>query len=1790
MNTAPLTRMFRAMAPGSRGGSWRLVAGFAAACTVIQLIQPVLPAQAARVQAGAPAVSYTYDADGRLATVTNAAGDTATYNYDAVGDVTSITTTTASAQTRPASVRPVRAAIPRIASVLQPAVRTGQPVTITGSGFSTRRADDIVRIGSLFADVLSASPSRLTVAAPPGTGGKVTVSTTGGTSTHGTVAIAGSPRQPAVSKKGADPLPLRAAAGVTALAGQIDTAGGAPLAGVTVSVSGASSSTGASAVTNSKGQFLVTGLSAGRRTLVINGADLPGGHDYGTYSEPVELRPGRTSVMPWISYLTAIDTGAAVTLPSPTTQAVTLTSPRLPGLKVLIPAGTVIRNSKGTAVTSLSLTPLPTDRTPMPWGPGMVPQFFTLQPGDATISGPGLQVIYPNSSHRPAGETVDYVAENPAWDDSGWYRYGLGHVSANGKEIIPDSGTRYRTTGPGGYSTDGAPASGPPAGGNCQCGDPVDLATGLFDDQANDISLPDTEGLTLTRDFRQLDDVVRDFGIGGSDSLDLYIVVNDSGNFELVLPDGGTVQYTATSTTGLYQAVNTPTDYAGSTLTEDSDGDQDGPFVLALRNGTQLSFGNPAFLTGVTDRFGNTLTINRVEYNDASLGGGQIESVVTSDGRWLQFTYGVCVPSAGTECVTQVTDNDGRTVKYGYNSNGQLTSVTNVDGGVTKYAWAACTNVTTCTEVTSITDPMGRVTKISYTSAGLVSQQTEPNGGIWKYQYTTSSGVITKVVVTDPDGDESSTSIGSNGYVTSNTAGYGTSLAETTTTTYESGTGLVASVTDPLGRKTDYTYDALGNPLTVTALAGTSAAATTKYTYEPVYNRIASVTDPLGHTTTYSYNDAAGTETITDPMGRQTVITLNSLGQAVSTKDPLGGITYYSYLYGDLVATADPLGNVATTYYDSVGRPLEVTDADGNSSSYTYDPAGNKLTSTDALGNTTSFSYDADGELTSYTDASGNKTSYTYNSIGAVLTETDPLGKTASWTYDADGNVLTSTDRDGNVTDYNYDALGRLTTAKYGVTSSGDYDTVTTSYDQGNRPTQVTDSLTGTYSYSYDNLNDVTQYTSPQGSISYTYNSVGQRTGMTASGQSATGYTYDADGELTGLTQGSATASYSYDADGDLTSQTLPNGVTEADTYDAAANLTSTTDTNSSGSTVGSVQYTYDPDGRILTENGSLASTALPAAVESETYNADDELTTLNGTTSLTYDADGNLTSDGTNAYTWNPLGELSGVTTPSASYSYTYDPAGQRVSSTTGGTTTTSLYDGSALVQQSSGGSAVANYLSTGPGGTVQVQNSAGTSDPLTNTVGSTVAQTGSGGQLTTSYSYDPSGNTTTSGSANPDPEQYATSQADPTGLDQMGARYYSPALGRFISQDPLGLAGGSVNLYEYAGDDPVNFNDPTGTCGSVCGFLADVGAGALNGLTLGLFHIQPPYCGPGANFAFGLGNLLGGIALGVALGGIGGAILEAVGGALEAADWAGVAGDLIADETDTLTLEAEGAADEAGAEASLDSSAAEVDSGEGDLGSTADDADAAACGGESFTAGTKVLLASGVAIPISQINVGDKVLATNVKTGRTSAETVTAVMVRRDVDRYDLTIETGDRAAVIDTTRNHLFWNPVAGRWVKAGALKYGDNLRTPSGTTVTVIGGRAPAVVAGWMWDLSVPGGNDHDFYVDSAAAPVLVHNCPTGAEPSEIPQSAEDVLNYVQANGGEPPPGYVGGRTFGNYEGMLPSEDPAGNPITYQEYDVNPYQEGVNRGAERLVVGSDGSAYYTSNHYVSFAPIP
>lgn len=80
----------------------------------------------------------------------------------------------------------------------------------------------------------------------------------------------------------------------------------------------------------------------------------------------------------------------------------------------------------------------------------------------------------------------------------------------------------------------------------------------------------------------------------------------------------------------------------------------------------------------------------------------------------------------------------------------------------------------------------------------------------------------------------------------------------------------------------------------------------------------------------------------------------------------------------------------------------------------------------------------------------------------------------------------------------------------------------------------------------------------------------------------------------------------------------------------------------------------------------------------------------------------------------------------------------------------------------------------------------------------------------------------------------------------------------------------------------------------------------------------------------------------------------------------------------------------------------------------------------------------------------------------------------------------------------------------------------------------------------------------------------------------------MLAYVRTHD-EAPAGYVGGRRFGNYDRNLPQLDAKGKRIDYREWDIHPKTPGRNRGAERLVTGSDGRAWYTADHYSRFTEI-
>ncbi|MCI0418786.1 MAG: carboxypeptidase-like regulatory domain-containing protein, partial [Acidobacteria bacterium] len=414
---------------------------------------------------------------------------------------------------------------------------------------------------------------------------------------------------------------LEAEPGVTALSGRVLKLNGFPLAKVTVQIGNQKTQT------DSTGRFLLRNLSPGKQLLIVDGetANRPG-RTYCMFEMQVNVVKGRTNVVPWTFWMPLQDTQHTVSFPSPTTREVVVTNPNLPGLKLVIPAGVVLRGMHGQVLTSITLTPIPADRLPFPF-PFDVNFLFTAQLHGAPVQtpdgklGPDLRIEFPNYSSLPAGYTQELWSYNP--NSSGWYRYAQGTVSSDGAKILPDRGvkTLHCLIPLGGD----APAKGPKPGDKCERkqGDPVDTGTGLFEYSKTDLYLPDVLPIQLSRHYRSSDVKSRSFGLGTLDPYNWYLV-GDTNTFsyvELILEDGGRVRFNRTSPgTTLIGAILTQTqgasEFHASTLSWDQN--RQG-WDLRMKDGRLYQFqgyhpaqgGGPPALVAIQDRYGNRIGLQR---------------------------------------------------------------------------------------------------------------------------------------------------------------------------------------------------------------------------------------------------------------------------------------------------------------------------------------------------------------------------------------------------------------------------------------------------------------------------------------------------------------------------------------------------------------------------------------------------------------------------------------------------------------------------------------------------------------------------------------------------------------------------------------------------------------------------------------------------------------------------------------------------------------------------------------------------------------------------------------------------------------------------------------------------------------------------------------------------------------------------------------------------------------------------------------------------------------------------
>jgi RHS repeat-associated protein len=1193
--------------------------------------------------------------------------------------------------------------------------------------------------------------------------------------------------------------------GMTALIGQVRQIDETPVANVEVSI-------GDTTVhTDAKGVFVLSNIPAGRDEVLVDGASASHGEvKYGRFVVGADVKAKAISHMPFVMYLPRILPRDEITLPTPTTREVVLTHPDMPGLELHIPAGAVFKDRDGHVLTHIALVPTPVDHAPFPL-PDNFSMYFTIQPGDAVVQGltpeaaRGIRVVYPNYGHAKASSQGDFWVYSVK---EGWQMYGSGHVTADAKHLAPDPGVTLAWALGAGASE----SSANPAAANITCntkiGQPVDLQTGILFHEWNDFTIHDVLPLTLTRGYNSADSNSHVFGIGMNADLGMHLWSagsNVATSMSLVLPCGEGIVYNQISgnddwplTGSVWTHTGTDSAFYGSNIQFLLDDTPLGAhWILTMKDGTQYAFTRhvPNSLSWIQDRYGNQIQFN---YN-----GGLVDQLVSPSGRTITLSYD------SSNRIISAVDNTGRTISYAYNSAGDLATVTYPDQTTEQYTYDSNNHMLT------MQDRRGHVWVTNqYNANGQVITQTYADNTSYQFAYTTnSSNVVTATTVTDPNGNQEQVAFDPvSNYPSSITKAYGTSLAQTTTFS-RAASGLVNSETDALGRTTAYTYDALGNVLSVTQLSGTSNAVTTSFTYTSAYNQLASVTDPLGHTTSLAYTNGCLTQ-ITDALGHSTAIQCNAAGQLASLQDALGNTTLFAYQGYDLQSATDPLNRTTSYAVDALGRRVATRDALGNVTLTQYDTNDRVVSQTDALNQVTTETYDGDGnQLTVSLPNQGVITS-TYDNRNRRATRTDALGQGEAWTYDGLNNMLSYTDRKGQVTDYTYDALNRRTLVSY-ADGSG----IQATYDAGNRLIGLTDSSSGTFSWAYDGLDRVGSTATPQGTVAYTYDAANRLVSMTPAAQAVVNYGYDAANRLTNLSQGSDAVQIGYDAADRRSVMTLPNGVVVAYGFDAASELTSLTYTQSNGTSLGNLVYGYDADGRIASKAGTFATDFLSAPTsQPATFDMNDRETGFNGQ-ALSYDADGNLLSDGTNTYTWNARNQLVQISQgATVELSYSYDALGRRVMKTVGGGASTQyLYDGANIVQEVQGG--VVNPVLNGLGVDERFARNdvIGRAYFLTDALGSTIALTDSAGAIRQQYSYDLYGNTeqsdTTTGFTNP--YQFAGREADTAGLYYYRARYYSPVMGGFISQDRLWFGGGQLSFYAYVGGDPADYSDPYGLAG---------------------------------------------------------------------------------------------------------------------------------------------------------------------------------------------------------------------------------------------------------------------------------------------------------------------------------------------------------------------------------------
>jgi RHS repeat-associated protein len=840
---------------------------------------------------------------------------------------------------------------------------------------------------------------------------------------------------------------------------------------------------------------------------------------------------------------------------------------------------------------------------------------------------------------------------------------------------------------------------------------------------------------------------------------------------------------------------------------------------------------------------------------------GELTNVANNIGRSLTLSY-----SSNPNHVTAVFDGT-RSVIYTYSGN-DLASASDSLGNTTTYAYDTVGHLT---QVFYPFRPNNAFLTNGYDPLGRVVQQANANGFTSNFYF---AGSRTELV--DAAGDRHVTYQTNRGKVLSDafvlSSSFGdvfndtvqqNGVVDVSTNQYD-GLDRLTLTTLPEGGTTAFTYASAVNPwanniasITRTAKLGSPLSPlTTSFSYDPIYNKPIGVTDPLGLLTTLSYDPATGNLlSITADAGgtghlnATQQFSYDSRGRLQSAIDPRGVITTFFYdAFENLITQVADSGaghlNATTRYgYDALGDIVTRTDPNGNTTKLAYDadrrpvsvigpaPFNNGL----GLVETTN-AYDPDGHLLSLTRANGASsvaTNISYTPTGQVQSVIDPKGNVISNGYDAGDRLVTVTDPLSRLTVYGYDGMSRRISVSNPAIQSAPL--LQQSYTPDGLIASLTDANSNTTSFTPDGFDRLSTTTYPDSSTE--------------------NYGYDADSNLlTRQTRKGDTITFTYDTLNRFSTKTAPSEPTVTYAHDLANNLigvsdnstTIATPTGSSVSYATSVAYDqlnrplnvswspappqttpsaasatfgygYDATNRRINQSATDSSWWFYPSVASTTSYTINNLNQYSavGSVAPTYDADGNLTYDGTFTYGYDAENRLISASGSGLSATYAYDAQGRRKSKTVNGTTTIFVTDADNrdVLEYNGSTGGVGNWYSypLGPNAALNQMNvaTATRATLIPDIQGSFV-----GALDATSGALNKTGYLSYGGSAAPSGSfGYTGQRIDPetNGLYYYRTRMYAPAWGRFMQADSIGYTAGS-NLYAYVNNDPLNLTDPFG------------------------------------------------------------------------------------------------------------------------------------------------------------------------------------------------------------------------------------------------------------------------------------------------------------------------------------------------------------------------------------------